>query len=173
MFSDIKNYVKVLAKYQLTEHQLLILYLIDSGNVDCITEYKDTVGNFKKEEYEDLVDRGFISQAGNLDIANIEFDIEADYHKMFEEVFNIYPNNLNINGEKVSAKSCNFDMLAKYYYNTIVNGSISKHITLYNKIEKAFKNVPFAKMGIDKFFRSKEYERLDDSQYVSNMIRLK
>lgn len=164
MFTDIKQYIKLMSRYQITEHQMLILYLLDSNNIEAINMYKESIGKFNTKEYEDLIDRNIITELGDLKIIDFDFDDnnEDEHLTMFNEVWNIYPNKLSIDGKLISAKSCNFVQLAKFYYDNCINKSNKQHKEMLTKLKDYFTGMNFALMGIKKFFESKEYERLEN-----------
>jgi len=160
MFVDVNKYVELMLKHSVSEHQILIMTLLDSNDINTIKLYKSKL-TFNKEEFKDLLNRGLIKEKNDFEfIVTIDLFIEEEVTQLFEEILNLYPDNININGNLASAKSIDIEEFAEYYYHKIIKGDKSKHTKLINIIKDHFQYETYAKMGIEKFLKSKEYERV-------------
>lgn len=113
MFLDVERYVNFIAKHKLTQAQFLMLYCLYKKEYDVIEAYKKTfpsddgtmIGNASKE---DLVTRGFIVRVGEGEkadsyaVSDLFTNIfVSDIYNAADEVWDIYPPFMKINGANV------------------------------------------------------------------------
>ena len=132
---ELKEYVSLLLKTELTQEEFLFLYFIyirnnvDSDILKLMSKYANIRGKLEngkmkfltKEEKESLQERGFIKVKGDFDsLSNYELQSKftnyfIDIYDMGNEFIDTFPSFLNINGKPVNAKNWNLEEFRLVY----------------------------------------------------------
>jgi hypothetical protein len=173
---NIVEYVKFLAKHNLTSNQFLILSLTKAKRFDLLYEYIhslmenssevwNTVGALSRTEIDDLIKKGLVLNLNKEDNYYLDqFTTTDKFDKMFKtvdfsgavEFWTAYPQVILVDGKKYNAKNVNKDEFLLAYTNSIGNSKELHNkvlITLKDHIEKGL-----IKSKIDKWFNSKPWE---------------
>jgi hypothetical protein len=112
MITDIDKYVDFLTANEISEHQFLILWLVQNKDINNIKKYKLKFKQFNVEEILDLIDRGFIDDFGvvrdkqEFDIFNFlvtdKFSklVTIDYQDAYDNLVMVYPKWVTVQGRK-------------------------------------------------------------------------
>lgn len=172
---DVKDYVTYMIDENLTEHQILILWLVHTKNANLIGQYKKKFGQFDVDQILDLINRGYIEDFGLVKDNKREFDIYnfivgdkfsnsiyIDEYEAGEQLISTYPSFLVINGTTISAKSCDHDDLAIKYAKIIKNNR-KKHERILELVKMmSTDNNGKAVMGVEKFVASRHWNLLEE-----------
>lgn len=171
MIINTEEYIRILAKYNITEHEFLILKLLDDEDSDNVDLYKSLIGGFDSSSIKSLEEKNLIiKNEGSFYKINIDLSADTtDSDMLASAIWNAYPSWLLINNEKVSAKSTDVDQFYTFYIKKVIKGSKRKHEKILSIVTQYRNdNGGFATMGIDKFFRSRHYEQLKEVTHVEN-----
>ena len=171
---DINRYVDFITENKISEHQFLILWLVHTKDEENVAKYRKVFDQFKPEEIIDLIDRGWIEDFDIVKNGERSFNIynfiitdkftEVVYIDTFDagdELIKVYPNWLMIDNRRISAKSCDHDLLAQRYAKIIKNNR-QKHEDIVRLIRKMKEKSEFAKIGIEKFVSSRHWNLLKE-----------
>jgi hypothetical protein len=169
MFISEEKFVDVLSKSGLSPNQYLFAYLIHKGNFPLMYRYVREVGRFKLEDIQTVLEKGYIidvnkdrgdrtetfpdhyiptSSFKELMINETEDDVE--------ELWEIYPPFILINGNKAPGKSTDISVLAKPY-SVAIKGSPDKHQEVKEILEWAIEKKVIS-MGFEKFILGRGWE---------------
>jgi hypothetical protein len=178
---EIDKYVDFITEHKLSEHQFLILWLINAKDGKNIAKYRKTFDTFNTDEIKELITRGWIDDFGlvedNIRTYNIyDFIVtnkftETVYIDSFDagdELIDTYPNWVMIKNIRVSAKSCDHDELISLY-GKILKNNRNKHNDIIRLVQsmKELHN-GYAPMGIEKFVKSRHWTILEEDNNLNN-----
>jgi hypothetical protein len=172
MLIDPTQYGEFLCKHKLTPNQFWLCYLIHLDDKDMMYEYLKNVGKFSKDDIKVLEQKGFIfnnnpeDEAGESKYAFKHFIatstfkelIFVDSSEAFQELWNSYPDYLNIENKRIPAKSVDYDALEKVYSKLLKNDLVL-HKEIVSLVKSAVTNNKI-QMGIEKFVKSRQWEAL-------------
>lgn len=171
---DIDRYVDFVTENNITEHQFLILWLVHTKDEKNITKYRKAFDHFDIDDITDLIDRGWIEDFGVIKDGVRDFNIyhfvvtdkftevvHIDTFEAGDELIRTYPNWLLINNKKISAKSCDHDIVAERYAKIIKN-SRQKHDSIIKLIKRMKEKTEYVSMGIEKFVASRHWLLLEE-----------
>lgn len=169
---------ELISKYKITPTQVYILWLLYTEDVTNIKSYIQVHGAFKEEEFKDLINKGLLLHV-NRDalsyrtvdlVVTLEFAEELakiDPEDAYDELFDVYPAHLLINGNRIPAKTLTFpdEKACRESYKK----AISKDRFVHQKILAAVnkwkdQNNGYAKIKIDKFVAGKYWEEIDKQE---------
>jgi hypothetical protein len=168
------KYVNTLIKYKLTQFQLLMLILIYKKRYDLIVSYKQ---NYQIEEKttvlnsyltNDLVTRGFLIEKDK------GFKIGKEFYKILienpslivDELFDVYPDFININGNNVPLKAVSRRLVQDTYLELICF-SVEEHLEIIEDIKYGVEQ-KLINIKIDKFIESKSYLTIRKNREINN-----
>lgn len=187
---SIREAVNFMTKYQLTPGSFILCWLLMEKKEYRYSEYStdplfyqycnevgDEISPFSVTDARIAIERGFLEiiekdktiddlinvRLDNLKVTNKfqdEFWIEAVVAG--EELWNNYPNFLQIKGKQNSAKSCNKEALIVNYMKK-VSHSREKHNYVMDMLDKAKRN-DLINMGIEKWVASEQWNVVRDFQ---------
>lgn len=154
-------YVDFLVKYDLTQSQVLLLYLLYKNRVDLIRKYKEkfpTDSGTMIEEYfiKDLIRKEFLIEnptTGAIKLGEKFYLAFIDKHEACEHVFSVYPTHITKDGVDLPLSAMDRNVFANLY-DTYIRSSIHEHLEVIKDIEYAKQN-NLLNIGIEKFLKSK------------------
>jgi len=141
MIADINKYVNFLTENHLSENHFLILWLVYTKDVENIKKYKQTFGDFDV----------------NAIIKRIVIDEEDSY----EELCQVYPKWLLINGSKVPAITGDPVKIAKDYLKCHKKNRIA-HERVINITKNWFKSKPYAQEKIENYILNRRWNLYEE-----------
>lgn len=99
MYSDVVKYIRLLARYQLTQNQFLALYLVYTRGMKLVRLYNNTMPDalLSNEAKEDLIARGFLEIPDNkhgkkkIKLGAKSRELFLEKHLAADEVWSAYP----------------------------------------------------------------------------------
>lgn len=181
IYFDDQKALDFLVKHKITPNQFLFLWLRmapdEIQGYARLLRYIKEVRGFTEWELMDLREKGWIfydeekakkmvkSGEDHRFILDMHFPTKRafktfwlDFHIAGEELWNAYPNTLNIKGSLVPAKTCDKEELAKKYAK-IIKYDKSSHQKILELLKKA-KMANAISLGIEKFVDSRHWEYL-------------
>jgi hypothetical protein len=165
MFIEIEEYTKYLVKYKITPNQFLFLYLRKTLNTDALEFYINGVKAWKREELQDLVNRGFLDDVNSPgeEYAHAYFvtpkflgEMFIEFEEAGNELWTEYPQFFFLSdGKRVAARTCDKEELEKTYGKRIKH-SRKKHEKIMELVKK-LKKENRIDMGIEKFVTSEHW----------------
>lgn len=134
-----------------------------------VYKYADQVRPWNPNAIQDLVDRGLVYDyngytGGSKDSYPDRMEVSQEFaklvieppHVLGEDLWDAYPNFLDVDGKKVRAKTCDKDDLIEKY-NKIIQGSRKMHSKVMTALEydKKYNGIT---MGIEKYVKSRQWE---------------
>jgi hypothetical protein len=175
IFVETEKYVDFLVKHKMTPNQFMFCYLKATYNMTSFRKYIKGVQHFKAEEIKDLIERGYIEDFNEKNPNGTRQDfidsylITPKFHKEIfveteqagEELWATFPSFLIINSNRVSAKSCDKDVLIKTYCKRIKNNK-KIHEEVLSLLKQAIERNEI-RMGIEKWVGSEQWNVLKDA----------
>lgn len=159
-----ESYVKFLIKYNLTQSQFLMLYLIYKNRGDLMEEYTKafpTDDNTMIGEYliNDLIKKEFIIQkGGKYEIGKAFKDIFVDRRQATDDIYKIYPKYFHKTGTDFPLEIMDRNVFSKIYDEAILSNA-EEH-------EKVLKDIEYGKrynllnISLEKFVKSQFWKSL-------------
>jgi hypothetical protein len=164
MLNNPSEFVKVLALKKVTADQFLFLYLIHTNDYASLYRYINEVRKFKKEEIQDLEDRGYVINLGHNGTYADNFMVTdkflsgillSDVNEAAQEFWDRYPSFAFFNGKRAPLKSCDKEKLFKLYADK-VKYLLSEHSRILEALDYAVRN-DLAQMSIVKWVASEQW----------------
>ena len=166
---------ELISKYRISPTQIYILWMLYTKDDKAIEEYIKVFG-FKKEDFKELIDKGLLLHTNSkaesyittdlvVTLELVEHLVKIEPDEAYEELFQLYPAFLNINGKDVSAKGLTFsdEKAAKAAYASIISKDRFLHKRILEAVVKYKKdNNGYATVKIDKFLTSRLWEDLEN-----------
>lgn len=166
---------ELICKHKITPTQLYILWLLYTSDNTNIEKYIKVFGGFNEQDFKDLEAKGLILHTNrNADsyiasdiVVTLEFTEELakiDPEEAYEELFNVYPAHLLINGNRVPAKTLKWDEQAatEKAYKKAISKNKFLHIRVLAAVNKwKEENNGYAKIKIDKFVAGRYWEEIE------------
>lgn len=155
-------YVNFIINNNLTQDQYLLLHLLYESRRDLIKKYKEkypTPDDRMISEYfiKDLIDRGFIVKTKTGHKLGQNFlRIFIDANTATDEIFELYPPFIRLNGVDVPLTTMDRKVFAEIYVKKI-NGSLEAHQEIMKDLQYAIDN-DLIKTGINKFLTSEQWK---------------
>ncbi len=170
MMEDIKSYMDKLIELKITPNQFLFCYLIHTDNYAEIYRYTEKGAGWKKEELENLVNRGFIMNInqdgewfsdGFIVTEKFTKGFLFDAYEKAKEFYEAYPAFGSIDGKPFPTKKIAPD---KFYslYNKVTGEKIEVHERAMKALDYA-KKTGLANMRIDNWVESRMWEHIEKS----------
>lgn len=168
LFVDTEKLIDFLAKHKITFGQFIFCYLHYTKDFDSIYKYVNEVRPWTSEEIRDLEKRKMMRNLnqGESDDFSDMYVIEDWFLKEIfigteqagRELWDEYPPFFSMDGRRVPARSCNYDVLIKTYIRRIKNRKdIHENIM---KVLRQAKKEDRISMGIEKWVSSAQWEAL-------------
>jgi hypothetical protein len=169
-----------LVEHQMSIEQYMTCYILredkerkagSKGYLPMVTLYKYTekIKPLDKDEMQDLIDRGYLVQKGDKlvpDMLEVTGKFKQEIFNSwtnFEQLFEIYPNRIDLGPGKGSASLKSLDRpmeeMGKYYASVV--RTKTKHQRIL-KITEWAKNNGLINMGIQKFVYQRFWRQLED-----------
>ncbi|MFN7465290.1 MAG: hypothetical protein ACK53T_07890 [Planctomycetota bacterium] len=173
MIADINKYVNFLTENHLSENHFLILWLVYTKDVENIKKYKQTFGDFDVNAIQYLIDYGWLDDFGiasqNRDYMITDFlvsdrfikRIVIDEEDSYEELCQVYPKWLLINGSKVPAITGDPVKIAKDYLKCHKKNRIA-HERVINITKNWFKSKPYAQEKIENYILNRRWNLYEE-----------
>lgn len=172
MFINTEEYINFLIKHDITANQFLLAYLLNMENGAVVLyKYMEEGQGWTMEEVDDLVAKGFIfstnhTKSGQDDyyldrylatstFKNLVF-IECD--EAFEEILEMYPTFIIVEGKKYSTKGGPIEKLSKTY-NRLIHGNMKTHEKVKEALNYGIDN-HLINMGMTKWVESRQWDVL-------------
>lgn len=157
MYRDVTRYVKFITKHKLTQEQFLFLYCLKFNEHEAMKIYKEAfptdesiqlenrtmIGDANKK---DLIDRGFIRQAGKNEL-DTSYEITEKFNSAFlssyftaaDEMWMAYPSYADIQGKKIPL--CTMDRYQHaQLYTERIKFSVEEHLEVIKDIQYGKEN---------------------------------
>lgn len=169
MFIEIERYVNFIVEHNLSQRQMLFLYLIYLQRFDLmkkyLLKYPCENGKFLSTiELEDLIAKGFISRVtnnGNVNdfILNDSFKrIFIDKHVATDELLDLYPSFMVDNGKKMPLTLWDkFELMNTYAQR--IGHDLAEHQEVLKDLQYAVDN-SLIKYKIESFVRSEQWKHI-------------
>ena len=180
IFVETEKFIDFLVEHKMTPTQFMFCYLKANYDMSSFKRYIKTVGVFRSEEVKDLIDRGYIEDFNEIGANGRRTDYIDSYlvtpkftkeifietEQAGEELWNSFPPFIMINGNRVSARSCDKDVLMKSYCKKIKNNKKIHEEVLSLLKESVTRNE--VKMGIEKWVLSEQWSVLKQLYQTNN-----
>lgn len=180
MFINDKKFVDVLCKYGLTPTQYFFAYMIHKGQYEELFRYCQTVDLIELEDIQLLEEKGFIidtnkfsEDLGRLTTYSKKYICTSSFldlimretDDLFEELLDMYPVFINVEGSRYPARSTNAGEKGQYstaeLYKKYIKGDLELHKKVLDLVEWA-KNNDQIGCGLAKFVAGKRWEELQE-----------
>ena len=174
-------YVDYLINNNLTQSQFLLLHLIYKKRYDLVIKYKKNfpysdedssmIGSYLTNE---LITRGFLVQdkKGIFKVGNKFLETFGNKHTMTDEIFELYPSTMELNGSIIPLSAMDRNVFANLY-DEMIQSSLLEHLEVIKDIEFAIEQ-GLLKLGIDKFLKSKYWLTIRkirlNKEYVEKVV---
>lgn len=174
IFVETEKYVDFLVKHKLTPSQFMFCYLKASYDMTSFRKYIKEVGPFRMEEIKDLITKGYLEDFNATNPNGTKQDyvdsyiVTPKFHKEIfieteqagEELWKAFPPFIHINSTRVSARSCDKEVLIKSYCKKIKNNK-NIHEEVLSLLKQAVERNEI-KMGIEKWVGSEQWNILKE-----------
>lgn len=166
---------ELICKYKINPTQIYILWLLYTEDEKSIEKYIEVFGNFKEDDFKELVDKGLLIWTNRKAESYINKDLvvtlelveeldKKDPRDAYDELFEMYPAWLVINGKKIPSKTLTFSdekSIIEAYGKIISKGKFlhKKILALTNKYKEM--NDGNAIVKIDKYVTGRLWEEID------------
>lgn len=161
----IEPYVKFIIKHNLTQHQLLFLFLVYYKRFDLLKEYKETFspnGEPMLEDFflQDLIKKEFlVVKHSGFSIGKKFLNVFINEDTATEQIFNAYPQFLTTSeGVDIPLTAMDRQVFKSLYISKIM-GSVDEHIEVMKDIQYGIEN-GLMSIGINKFVTSEYWKAL-------------
>lgn len=167
MHTDRKSTIAAMCEHKLSFAQYYYLMLVYYNDMSLIYQINHCQKPWSRKAILDLVDRGYLINENVddrmyiSDFSAVKSKCEPIFGPLAEngiEFWNAYPDNMYINGKRVSTKSCDKEALIARYNDKI---GPSKHNAVMRALEYC-KQRDLIQMGIEKWFLSEQWEMIQD-----------
>jgi hypothetical protein len=177
---------ELICKHKITPTQVYILWLLYTSDNANIEKYIQVFGGFEEKDFKDLESKGLIlhtnRNAGSYIASDIVVTLEfaeelakIDPDEAYEELFNVYPDHLLINGSRVPAKTLKHDeqQAVEKAYKKAISKSKFLHVRVLAAVNKwKEENNGYAKIKIDKFVIGRYWETIEKEDNDRGDIRI-
>lgn len=169
IFVETEKFIDFLVKHKLTPNQFMFCYLKASYDMPSFRKYIKEVGFFKMEEIKDLIAKGYVEDFNTegrdyvdsyLVTPKFTKEIFIETEQAGEELWKAFPPFIHINSTRVSARSCDKEVLIKSYCKKIKNNK-NIHEEVLSLLKQAVERNEI-KMGIEKWVGSEQWNILKE-----------
>lgn len=169
-----ERYIEFITKHNLTQSQFLLLHLMYKKKFELIKRYRecyptDNGSMLGKNLTNDLITRGFLIKVdSSYKLGDIFLDIYIDEFTAGNEIWELYPKFIIINGTNIPLTTMDKNLFRKIYIDKILYNR-EEHLEVVKDIEYGNKN-ELINLGIDKFINSEFWKvlrekRINDANY--------
>lgn len=170
MIEDIKKFVDILVKFDISANQLLFLTIVHRKDYAPLYKFVTEGEGFDPDEIDSLVNKGLVINLNQKDDYYMDSFVVTDMflEGLFyddetipgTEFWNRYPKMLYIEGKRFAARNTDKDKFVEDYYKEI-GMRVDKHKKIMEALEYAIKN-KLVTMGLRKWFDSKQWETIEE-----------
>lgn len=169
MYNDVVKYIKLLARYQLTQNQFLAIYLVKHKRNNLVKLYQDNMPDtlLTTEQKEDLIKRGFLEKNGNkIKIGKLGEEMFIDRYIAAQEAWDAYPAFSRNSDKTFPLKGVDKNSFVNLYWK-VYKGIRSEHKDILEDIEYGNFN-GLINMRIDNFFNAEMYKEFRKMRRTSS-----
>ncbi len=173
MIADINKYVDFLISNNLTEHQFLILWLIQTKDEENIKRYRNKFGQFDVDQIFKLIEYGWIEDFGTVKddkqnfniynfLVNDKFtkNVVVDEEDAYQELCAVYPKWMDVKGTKWPMIKGDPYKIAKEYLKCHKKNKLA-HDRIVRITEQYFKNHP-VQGNIEDYILNRRWNLLEE-----------